>query len=705
MEALVNGWATWVEDTVTRVSIRCHLSQLFVYPASFQSAKFWKARNVQSKTGSNSSLVICQDWVLVDREGVQLRMVTDPALGTLFRMEGTYVEITSVMKLSQCGYKVLVVCSWTEAESFPLGFKTELKPPNYADQDKPLCNPSSDLLWPWTAAHLLWSEESPLKLRYSLQSLKLEHDFSSQNLRLLDQTWTSVRRPPVLVVRVLAKCRERLVLQQDNPRKSWMCLTNLLVADNSAYSVLTVWDEAVAAVHGRVREGDLLVLAGGYTPASMRPAHRRLIHNLGPKVRDPRGLPLSPTEIELKLNHGDLSRVHLVHPGATCPSVPPLLCNFVSVSGLVTGAAAAGRLVDLVAVVTWHGRWEREAVSWAPDSGQHWVRLWLQAADLPDPGAPLVSVKVFADTESWPQLEAALPGEVVILTNLVSVFEEARFSHLETSNQTAVFTGEAATDSRFGHQQTVAKFRDSLETNLSGWAELLRARGGLGGHFWHGPTVIRNVTVLDSMSEITRADHLADVLSKLALRATKRLLIKAEIRGVTTYQVEQSGNVSLIEVNTPEYQDHQNNEVTISFGEEEPNSDSFRKVLINLNDKQKVLSAAGQCCFLNLGVSAAAAATLTRETVTSVASLVMEDCRVFAIAECGALAAIQQEAGAAHFMLDCFRSRHPDTAQSRLGDGVEFVLRQAAVVVTDSQEITDESSLLSDTRDLANAFK
>ena len=124
-----------------------------------------------------------------------------------------------------------------------------------------------------------------------------------------------------------------------------------------------------------------------------------------------------------------------------------------------------------------------------------------------------------------------------------------------------------------------------------------------------------------------------------------------------------------------------------------------------MNDKQKVLSAAGQCCFLNLGASAAAAAALTRETVTSVATLVMEDCRVFAIAECGALAAIQQEAGAEHFMLDCFRSRHPRTGQPRPGDGVEFVLRQAAVVVTDSQEPTDESSLLSDTRDLANAFK
>ena len=62
MEALVNGWATWAEDTVTRVSIRCHLSQLFVYPASFQSAKFWKARNAQSRGHFVRMALACSWW-------------------------------------------------------------------------------------------------------------------------------------------------------------------------------------------------------------------------------------------------------------------------------------------------------------------------------------------------------------------------------------------------------------------------------------------------------------------------------------------------------------------------------------------------------------------------------------------------------------------------------------------------------------------
>ena len=52
--------------------------------------------------------------------------------------------------------------------------------------------------------------------------------------------WTSVVKPPPLVVRVLAKCRERLIINQANHRRSWMCLCNLLVADLTAYSVITV---------------------------------------------------------------------------------------------------------------------------------------------------------------------------------------------------------------------------------------------------------------------------------------------------------------------------------------------------------------------------------------------------------------------------------------------------------------------------------
>ena len=62
----------------------------------------------------------------------------------------------------------------------------------------------------------------------------------------------------------------------------------------------------------------------------------------------------------------------------------------------------------------------------------------------------VVYVKMFVDQEAWEELEAAVPGEMVILTNLVSVFHEAEFSHLESSNQTSVFSGESTRDSRLG---------------------------------------------------------------------------------------------------------------------------------------------------------------------------------------------------------------------------------------------------------------
>ena len=49
-----------------------------------------------------------------------------------------------------------------------------------------------------------------------------------------------------------------------------------------------------------------------------------------------------------------------------------------SVEKLIRRGAAAGRMVDLVGVVTMHGRWEREG-AWHFD--QFWVRVWLQARD------------------------------------------------------------------------------------------------------------------------------------------------------------------------------------------------------------------------------------------------------------------------------------------------------------------------------------
>jgi len=171
--------------------------------------------------------------------------MTNPDLPLLSRLESTFVEITSVLKTTQCGHQVLVINGWKDADTFPLKNKGYLTLINYADKNKPLCNPSSDLLNPWTTSNFLLSQESfSLKKFQSLKQLKLDFNFNHHNLKQLDRTWSSLTQTLKfpLIVRVLAKCKEKLILQQTNHRKTWMCLSNVLIADNSGYSVgMMLW--------------------------------------------------------------------------------------------------------------------------------------------------------------------------------------------------------------------------------------------------------------------------------------------------------------------------------------------------------------------------------------------------------------------------------------------------------------------------------
>ena len=504
------------------------------------------------------------------------------------------------------------------------------------------------------------------------------------------------------MVRVLAKGKERLILQQDNHRKPWMCLTNLLVADNSAYSVLTVWDEAVGAVTGALREGDILVLAGSYSPAMMSPSHRKLIHNIGPKVR-PQGTVLPATQIEIKLNKSDLGRVSLVDNSATCDSVPPLLCHFVTCASLNRAGAAPGRLVDLVGLVTWHGRWERESVSWSPV--QSWVRLWLQVMD--HTGPEVVSVKMFVDLESWEQLEAALPGEVIILTNLVSVFDDDKFSHLESSNQTGVFSGDSALDSRFGHNAVVREFRDKYEADLDSFSSVLREHGGFGGQFCRGPSVLRDLIVSESDSELCKYDQLIDVFSKSMFRGSKRLLIKAKISSIQTFHVNKEGNLELTAVNKEE--DEREKTLQNSIGTNNPDVSSFKKSLLNLTGKSRLQEAVKYDCYLNLQRFVEKPTdVILQEIDICIVSLVMEDCKVVAMAD-PTLIQILADMAVDHFMLDCFNTRlqGPD---DRPWEGMEFVLRQAVFLSAQpsqsrmSEESSADKSILSNTIDIVNAL-
>ena len=101
MEVISNKWSDLVDNEPEPLSIICYISQIFVYPASYQSYQFWKR-----KLNDLGNVLVCQDCVILDPSGNQARLTIHPSIGILSKLEASYVEITSVMKSTQCGKQV-----------------------------------------------------------------------------------------------------------------------------------------------------------------------------------------------------------------------------------------------------------------------------------------------------------------------------------------------------------------------------------------------------------------------------------------------------------------------------------------------------------------------------------------------------------------------------------------------------------------------
>ena len=701
MEEVIRNWNVWNEDTDISVSIDVIITELTLYPASFQTAQFWRR---QYK--ALSLPLVCQDCVVVDTDGYQVTVTTHPSLGTLTRLEDTCARVTGLMKVTLAGHKLLVITAWTDTQPIEKQFKRQLDLADYGDQYTPLCNPSTDKLNIWTAAHFQWPDTivKDLPKKFSVVSLSSQFQYSYQlhNLRRLNLTWSTAGKVPPLLVRVLARSKERLILQQDNHRKPWMCLTNLLVADNSGYCIMTVWDNAVPTFLTNVNEGDILALER-YSVGRMQPSHRKIIHNLAPKVR----LALASTEIELKMNASDLEGVTCLHHGAVLDTVPPLLTCFATIHQLTMNRVSETRLVDIVGMVAWHGRWEREG---AYNQGQYWVRVWLRLIDhssFQSPTPSSINVKYYTDQASWDNLKTAMPGQVVILTNLLTVFQGEQFSHLESSNQTGLFTGEEASDSRFGDVEEVKQFRSSLDTHQDQFTAALLELAGLGGQFCCGLAFHQIINVLTTAeSQIVNPIQLSEAIEKLQIYGSKRLLVQAKVVGLKLCQVNNSGDSRLVEEILPEPND-------LSFrhtvGSETLQSCSLRKLISSFTDTEGVAKAAEELCFFNkkpIKEEDRLQNVMFRECKIGMATLILGDLRIHAIIEKDFIEELQA-LEASHYMLDCFRFE--PRKEIALFDGVEFVVRHAATLMTGSQsdQTMDQSmdqSLLNTTQDVANAL-
>jgi len=699
---LATAWVQLVDSSVTPVSWQYYVSQISTYPASPLAYNYWRGKLV--KKGWKGVHLFCHDLVLVDENGFQIRVMLYPGSNGVQSgqlLEGIFITVKSVTKVPYGDKHILALNTWTGGDSFQLQHRGQLHLSEYQSQEKPLSNPFTDLICPWTYANFLWSSQSTLKMKPSV--ICPEYDPTHHNLTNLDQCWHTLARTWPLVVRVLAKSKDRLVIQQDNHRKPWLALTNLLVADNTAYCVVTIWDEALNAFFNIVKEGDILVLASKYKVGRYRPANQKLMYRLAPKVRNQA---LSPTEIEIKLNYCDLQSVQLVHCAAICPSIPSPLWNFLSSSQLVKGGRAHGQLVDFVGLVLHHGRWEREVCQDQTNTptGQYWIRVWLLLAD--HTSADVVAVKLYVDRERWDAVEGAVPGQAVVVTNLLYMQgEQGTFSHLESSNESQIFSGEMAEDSRFGEVDMVLGFRQSLLYDTDRWGLILRDRGGFGGHL-HPPSKIQ-VTLRTTGFVMREMEDVQNYMKNLAYRGCGRVLIRAKLATITVLRVEKTGKLDMESIEGDSNDDKDCSVLCAPA----PGIDSFVKSVAGIAEDNLITAIRQHCFMRERQVESNNQGILIREGHVAMVRLILGDCHVMAQAEIPCVEAVKSIVDSSEyvngiFCLDLFRIR-PQGLDEPESDGVEAVLRSVLGPQDDApgeiEADSDKSSLVT-TMDLCAAL-
>ena len=202
MEEIIRLWPKLQDRQSLACSVQCYVSKLYIYPASPKPTEHWRTRGVEGS-------VLCQDLLLLDSEGLRLRVMVSPLLRTLAVLEDTFIIVKAVEKISHGTVKLAVLTEWElgpefrmfDLESQIIGYKEKVKLSGYADQSRPLSNPSSELLCPWTCSNVSWSDHPKLTKKYlfsQLKSIKFNPDI--HNLSNLNQIWHTTSQPMPLVV-------------------------------------------------------------------------------------------------------------------------------------------------------------------------------------------------------------------------------------------------------------------------------------------------------------------------------------------------------------------------------------------------------------------------------------------------------------------------------------------------------------------------
>ena len=344
-----------------------------------------------------NKFVFCYDLTLKDHSGQFLKVLLSPMLSSFQRGQikvGSFIEVKAIQRITVNG-QFLVICEWATTRQFDIKPDSDwINLCDYRSKNRLLCSDDNNKLSPWTLQFFLWVRNENIN---RTQSYPVYEYDETKNLKRLDEVWTSLNVKWQLSVRVLAKSKIRVILQPENLRKPWISLCNLLVADCSAYCVITVWDEAVQELCQSISEGDILFLNKCYKVGRFK--NTKTSYRLQPKKR----LGLSPTEIEIKLNQSDLKNV-IVSTSSAALKIPPPIWNFKTSLELTKETLPHGSIIDIVGIVSYYGRWEREQCfdDFHKSTGQFWVRLWLDLVDHLTDNA--IKVKLYVSSANWQSL-------------------------------------------------------------------------------------------------------------------------------------------------------------------------------------------------------------------------------------------------------------------------------------------------------------
>ena len=408
----------WIKTALGILLDVSWLVQVVNIDAYFPSTKAHDALSENSPILKQKKYVFCYDLTLQDQSGKKLKVLLSPMLSSVQKGKikiGSFIEVQKVTRLQVNGH-FLVLNEWQNSKVFD-NFQIHrwIYLCNYRNNTKMLCSEDVNQLSPWTLQFFLWNQCKEAKVAKAIDQGSME----GKSLKRLDESWTNLTSKWALAVRVLAISKSRLIMQPNNQRRPWICLCNFLIADCTAYSVLTIWDGAVEALCQTICEGDILFLNKSYRIG--RYAYNKKSYVLQPKRR----MGISPTEIEIRINESDLAQIG-VSTLASFKNLPPPIWNFVTSVEVVTKNLPTNSVHDMIGCVVYYGRWEREQCydDFHKPSGQFWVRLWLIIVDHLSNNP--IKIKLYVDFSRWKKLgkimHAILPSSFCTMTYFQSYY-------------------------------------------------------------------------------------------------------------------------------------------------------------------------------------------------------------------------------------------------------------------------------------------